>query len=108
MRDTIAEAKRRLPLPALMHRIGLGAHAKKRAFCPFHDDQRTSFSIYRDDKGEWRFKCFTGCGQGDEINFLELHEKLSRQDAIKRFLELAGVNGSTSAKRFVTVRAVEH
>jgi hypothetical protein len=103
---SIEEAKRLLPLPTLMHRLGYGQHAKKRAFCPFHDDQRTSFSIYRDDKGEWRFKCHAGCGGGDEINFLELHEKLSPKDAIKRFLELAG-NSSTSHKPFVAARVVE-
>jgi CHC2 zinc finger len=94
MGGDIAEAKRRLPLPVLMQRLGLGAHAKKRAFCPFHDDQRTSFSIYRDDKGEWRFKCFAGCGAGDEITFLELHKRISNGEATKLFLEMAGVNGA--------------
>jgi hypothetical protein len=93
MNSDIAEAKRRLPLPALMHRVGLGAHAKKRALCPFHDDQCTSFSLYRDDRGECRFKCFAGCGQGDEITFLELYKDISNREAIKLFLEMAGVNG---------------
>ena len=68
---TIDEAKKRLPLPMLMHQVGLGAHAKKRAFCPFHDDQHPSFSVYRDNKGELRFKCFAGCSEGDEITFLK-------------------------------------
>ena len=36
--DDLAEAKDRLPLPALLHRLGLGEHAKKSALCPFHDD----------------------------------------------------------------------
>jgi Protein of unknown function (DUF3631)/CHC2 zinc finger len=99
MSDSIQEAKRKLPLPVLMHQLGLGAHAKKRAFCPFHDDQHTSFSLYRDDRGEWRFKCHAGCGGGDEIDFLQLAEKLSKKDAIKRFLELAGVNGRAPLAR---------
>ena len=43
----------------------------------------------------WAFKCHAGCGAGDEINFLELHESFSRKDATKRFLEMAGVNGAT-------------
>ncbi|HEX9630594.1 MAG TPA: AAA family ATPase [Pyrinomonadaceae bacterium] len=91
----IAEAKGKLPLPALMHRLGLGAHAKKSAHCPFHDDGRKSFSIYKNGKKEWRFKCFAGCGEGDEITFLEKHDGMSNKEATKLFLELAGVNGST-------------
>ncbi len=88
-------AKQRLPLPALMHRLGLGEHAKKSARCPFHDDKHNSFSVYKNGSGEFRFKCFAGCGEGDEINFLELHENLSRRDAVKRYLEMAGVNAAT-------------
>jgi hypothetical protein len=91
----IDEAKRRLPLPGLMERLGLSRHAKKSARCPFHDDQRNSFSVYKNGSGELRFKCFAGCGEGDEINFLELHENLSRRDAVKRYLEMAGVNAAT-------------
>jgi len=90
---SIQEAKRKLSLPALMHQLGLGKYAKKSACCPFHDDKHNSFSIWQNGDG-WAFKCHAGCGAGDEINFLELHEKLSRRDAVKRFLELADVNGS--------------
>src|SRR6266849_10503736 len=88
--SAIAEAKARLPLPELMSRCGLGDRAKKSARCPFHDDKRNSFSIFKNNAGEFRWKCFAGCGGGDEINFIELHEKLSRRDATKRFLEMAG------------------
>jgi hypothetical protein len=95
MSGDIAEAKRRLPVPALLHRLGLGEHAKKSARCPFHEDKHNSFSIYKDRNGRWRFKCFTGCGEGDEITFLELYEGISDREAIKHYLELAGVNGST-------------
>jgi DNA primase len=90
----ICEAKQKLPLPALMHRLGLGAHAKKSAHCPFHDDGRKSFSIYKNRKDEWRFKCFAGCSEGDEITLLEVHKRISDKEATKLFLEMAGVNGS--------------
>jgi DNA primase len=93
MSGDIALAKQRLPLPVLMRQLGLGEHAKKSARCPFHDDNHNSFSVWQNSDG-WAFKCHAGCGAGDEINFLELHEKLPRSDAVKRFLELAGVNGS--------------
>jgi hypothetical protein len=95
MSSDIAEAKRRLPLPALMHRLGLGDHAKQSARCPFHDDKHNSFSVWRNDAGVWFFKCHAGCGQGDEIAFLELHERISTSEAIKLYLGMASVNGET-------------
>ena len=38
MSDDIRIAKRRVPLPALMERLGLADHAKKSALCPFHEE----------------------------------------------------------------------
>ena len=94
MNRDIAEAKKRLPLPALMHRLGLGAHAKKSAKCPFHDDQHNSFSVWQRQDGLHYFKCHAGCGEGDEITFLEFYHRISNAEAIKLFLEMAGVNGA--------------
>ena len=97
---TITEAKQILPLPALLHREGLGDHAKKSARCPFHDDKRNSFSVYKNGSGEFRFKCFAGCGAGDEITFLEKRREISRSDATKLFIEMAGgSNGSALVAR---------
>ncbi len=90
----IMEAKRRLPLPTLMQQLGFGAHANKSALCPFHDDHHNSFSIYQKDDS-WRWKCHAGCGYGDEIDFIELAEKLPRAAAIARFLALAGQSSDT-------------
>jgi hypothetical protein len=92
---TIEEAKRKLPLPAVMYRLGLGEHAKKSAKCPFHDDQHNSFSIWCNEVGQWLWKCHAGCGEGDEITFLEVHRRVSNSDAIKLFLELAGADEAT-------------
>ena len=100
--NKIAEAKQRLPLPELLSQLGLGDRAKSSAKCPFHDDEHNSFSVYKNGSGEFRFKCHGGCGAGDEINFLELHEKLSRRDAVKRFLDLAGLNDATPARSTTT------
>ena len=94
MSADVAEAKRKLPLPMLMHELGLGEHAKKSAPCPFHDDKHNSFSVYKNVKGEFRFKCFASCGEGDEITFLEKYHGISNKEATKLFLEMAGVNGA--------------
>jgi hypothetical protein len=95
MSNDILEAKRKLPLPALLHQLGFGQQAKKSARCPFHDDGRNSFSIWPRN-GVWFWKCHTGCGEGDEITFLEKHRGISRGEAIKVFLEMAAVNGASS------------
>jgi hypothetical protein len=102
MSAEIQQAKQKLPLPALMHRLGLGEHAKKSARCPFHDDQRNSFSVYKNGSGEFRFKCFAGCGEGDEITFLEKNYGISNKEATKLFLEMGGANGATPTPRKAT------
>jgi hypothetical protein len=103
----IDDAKQNLPLPELMDRLGCGEHAKKSAKCPFHDDRHNSFSVWCNDAGRWFWKCHTGCGGGDEITFLELHEGLSNAEAIKRYLELAGVNDSVAARVVGTRKEVK-
>ena len=90
MSDIFLE-KQRLPIPELMHRLGLGEHAKKSAPCPFHDDKHNSFSIWQNPDGLWSWKCHADCGQGDEITFLEKYHGISNKEATKLFLEIAGV-----------------
>ena len=51
MKADISEAKRKVPLPALLHRLGLGQQAKKSARCPFHNDKHNSFSVWRNGRG---------------------------------------------------------
>jgi hypothetical protein len=91
LRAKIDEAKRRLPLPDLMSRLGLGEHAKKSARCLWHDDQRPSFSVFKGKDGFWHYNCFVcdSCG-GDEIAFLVKHFNISRRKAIRRYLDKAG------------------
>ena len=90
LRQKIDEAKRRLPLPQLMEKEGLGDRAKKTAHCPFHDDHRKSFSVFKRGDGFWHWKCFTGCGNGDEIMFLRKRKGLSSTEAISLYLDMAG------------------
>jgi hypothetical protein len=98
IRSNIDDAKRRVPLPSLMERLGLAQHSKKSALCPFHDDEQASFSIW-ESKGGWLWKCHTGCGKGDEIDFLELHNRIPRNEATKLYLEMASVNGTALSSK---------
>src|SRR6516165_11682130 len=90
LRRKIDEAKRRLPLPDLMSRLGLGEHAKKSARCPFHSDEHPSFSVFQGEDGFWHWNCFAGCGDGDEIMFLSKLKGLSLTKAIKLYLSMPG------------------
>src|SRR6516162_10207315 len=98
MSDDILEAKRRLPLPDLMGQVGLGEHALKSAHCPFHDDKHESFSTWQNPEGLWFWKCHAGCGQGDEITFLEKHKGITNSDAIREFLLMTSVSGKKTTR----------
>jgi hypothetical protein len=90
MRHDIEELKRRLPLPELMQRLGCGEHAKKSAFCPFHENtQSPAFSIWQNERG-WHWKCHNSCGSGDEIDFIQKAFQTSQKDAFERYRQHAG------------------
>ena len=64
------------------------AGANYMGLCPFHGEKTPSFSVSR-DKGF--FYCY-GCGAGgDVIKFLELHEKVGFQDAVKQLAQRFGM-----------------
>jgi len=90
-RHRIEESKKRLPLPKLMKLQGDADAAFKIAPCPFHDDENPSFSVWRSGRGQWFWKCHAGCGQGDEIDYLAMKLGMEKGEAIKEFLQLAGL-----------------
>jgi DNA primase len=56
--------------------------------CPFHNEKTPSFHVHP-DKGF--FHCF-GCGVGGDVfKFLELHEKVGFQDAVRMLAQKFGV-----------------
>ncbi|HEU5247212.1 MAG TPA: CHC2 zinc finger domain-containing protein [Candidatus Udaeobacter sp.] len=77
----------------------MGHLAKKSARCPFHDDQHNSFSVFKGESCAWFWKCHAGCGQGDEITFLEKHKGISTGEAIRLFREMAGCAPVNTPKR---------
>ena len=66
----VADVKRLFALPLFMKSRGFGEHAHKSARCPFHDDTKNSFSVFQASDGDWKWKCFAGCGCGDAIDFI--------------------------------------
>jgi DNA primase len=62
--------------------------ATYKGLCPFHGEKTPSFHVNR-DKGF--FHCF-GCGVGGDVfKFLELHDKIGFQDAIKQLAQRFGM-----------------
>ena len=62
--------------------------ATYKGLCPFHGEKTPSFHVNR-DKGF--FHCF-GCSVGGDVfKFLELHEKIGFQDAVKMLAQRFGV-----------------
>jgi hypothetical protein len=98
LRQKIQDAKQLLPMPYLMRRLGYDEkHIGKTALCPFHHDQHPSFSVFQKN-GAWFYRCFVGCSSGDEITFLVKHFGISRREAIKRYLDMAGFPPSRPPK----------
>ena len=87
----IEELKRKLPMPELLYKLGHGTSANKVALCPLHNDTRPSFGIYRNNKDQWKCKCFSGCVSGDEVDFLQAKYNCSRRDAMQKYRELCGI-----------------
>src|SRR5258705_13992836 len=64
------------------------AGANYKGLCPFHGEKTPSFQVNR-DKGF--FHCF-GCNVGGDVfKFLELHEKIGFQDAVKQLAQRFGL-----------------
>lgn len=90
---TADDLRRKLPLIELMPKCGDGAAVKKSAHCIFHEDKRKSFSVFEKDN-RWFWKCHTGCGEGDELDYLKKKFKLDDAGAFGKWRQLAGLNGS--------------
>jgi DNA primase len=64
------------------------AGTQYKGLCPFHNEKSPSFGV-NPEKGF--FHCF-GCGVGGDVfKFLELHEKLGFQDAVRMLAQKFGV-----------------
>src|SRR5262245_22490532 len=95
-RSAIEAAKTRLPLPDLLRALGFnppdGGDGNMASPFAGHRRQKTpSFSIFK--RGEaWGWCDRSGGGEekGDEISLLEKLESLTRAEAIRRYLALAG------------------
>jgi hypothetical protein len=108
LRAKIDDAKRLLPMPQLLEKLELGAHAKKSARCLWHKDEHPSFSVFQKSDGTWWHRCFAGCSQGDEIAFLVKHFNISRREAIRCYLDKAGFPARVPRKSHECLKSREY
>ena len=86
-KEIIQEVKRRLSLENLLEIYNVKkGHTAKTYHCPFHEDKNPSFSIT--DTG---WKCFTGCGNGDQISFIEKIENINFEEALIKASSICNV-----------------
>jgi DNA primase len=101
--DSVSQAKEILPLPKLLARYGIKVPAKDKFNipCPLHREQKgRSFAVSLKNGTRYLWNCHGKCQcGGDEITFIEKFEGLSKADAIKRYLGLAGVSAEKKWKR---------
>ncbi len=63
--------------------------------CPFHDDQRASFSVNL-DCGLWR--CHAGCGEGNAIGFYMRMKGVDSKTALRELGEITGLKKGAYAQ----------
>ncbi|RDV83913.1 CHC2 zinc finger domain-containing protein [Ammonifex thiophilus] len=85
----IFELAREVPLPevARAYSVELKQVGKNLfGLCPLHHEKTPSFTVYRDGRGRWKWKCF-GCGEyGDVIDLVAKLEKLSLPEAARKLV----------------------
>lgn len=74
--------------------------SRGRGSCPFHPpDNHNSFSIWKDDKEFWRFKCFHGDTTGTIVDLKAKLDNKSEEESIKELLEEFGDRKSETKEK---------
>ena len=99
-RHNIPALKERLLIPEVWQKLGLEGQPGTKCRSPFREDKTPSFSIFKDGK-YWK-DYGTGAG-GDVIDFIAMARQIDTGEALRVFLEMAGVstqNGSSRSGTF--------
>jgi hypothetical protein len=75
--------------PELWHRLGLPVTPRTSCRSPFREDKTPSFSIYANGR-RWRDHGARADIGGDAVDFVAHALNLSKSDAARRLIELAG------------------
>lgn len=91
----IKEIKKKLGITTVLAHYNLKADKNHMLNCPFHNDTNASMKIYPQTN---TFNCF-GCGKnGDQIEFIQEKEQLTKHEALLKATGLCGATGSVNNK----------
>ena len=86
----LASALERFTIPELWQLLGLSGMPQASCRSPFREDKNPSFTIYAGDR-RW---CDHGTGEGgDAVDFVAQAYDLSKSEAARKLIELAGTRG---------------
>jgi DNA primase catalytic core len=84
----ITDIKARLSILTVLNHYGITPNRHNMLNCPFHDDKNPSFHVYPKTN---TYHCF-GCGvSGDQIQFIQDHEKITKHEAILKAKQILGI-----------------
>jgi len=78
----IQEIKQSLSIEKVLQHYNLQADKNNRLRCPFHNDKTPSLQVYPKTNTWTCFSSNCDAGSGDQIEFIEKHEKISKHQAI--------------------------
>ncbi|OFY94504.1 MAG: hypothetical protein A2491_02495 [Bacteroidetes bacterium RIFOXYC12_FULL_35_7] len=89
----IQDIKARLTLATVLHHYNLKPDKNLRLLCPFHEDKTPSLQVYYKTHTAYCFSsnCKTHGKSLDVIDFIKYKENLSKHEAIKKSMEIAGI-----------------
>lgn len=93
MQHLIQDAKQALPMPELWRKLGWPGEPKKSCRRPYSpEDTRDKGSVFQHQSGgAWLFHDFVSNETFDEVDLLARMEGLSKGEAIRRYIDLAGI-----------------
>ena len=83
----ISQIKQSLTLEQVLKNYNLQPNQNKMLNCPFHEDKTASLQVNLQKN---LYKCHACGKKGDQIQFVEDIEKLTKHEALKKCTELAG------------------
>ncbi|WP_394772662.1 CHC2 zinc finger domain-containing protein [Flavobacterium sp.] len=92
---TIKEIKENLNLATVLDHYGLKPNKNKMLLCPFHEDKKASLQVNFESNF---YKCHACDKKGDQIQFVQDYEKLSKREAILKCVTIIGINPKTKVE----------
>jgi len=89
----IKEIKQSLSIEKVLQHYNLHPDKNNRLCCPFHNDKTSSFQIYPKTNTWTCFSSNCDAGSGDQIDFIEKQEAITKHEAILKAKGLCGYVG---------------